>query len=111
MTKIKANEVEMNVRPTREQLLASIEESTPHEMESCLKIEKKLKTLSGWRLRDEVKRYLSEMDSMVPASNEAMEEKDFLSVAWELLDFIREVGKLRSALTGAIPNVNLDPQP
>jgi hypothetical protein len=84
--------------PTRGQILASIEELTPDEKELALLIESKLQQLSSWNLRDAATKWSEDAHSMSIAMEHAVENKEWLRVAWQLIDVLNEADKIRHAL-------------
>ena len=80
----------------REQTLDTIRELTPEQEEMCLAIEKRLKEPSAWHHRKMIKEF-ADYSAIVGIHNAAQDEH-WLSVAWSLLDVIREVKAIEKAL-------------
>jgi len=95
-------------RPNREQVMASIEELTPGEKELAIAIEKRLATLSNWKLRDAVIGWHQDAYSMSLEMEKSMDNQQWLHLAWEIIDVIKEARKLQHALLSAGIDIDED---
>jgi len=85
-------------QPSRDQILASIRELTPEEEDICVALEKRMKQLSGYPLRDAIKKHADDMEGMGADLDHAIKDENWLRAAWGVLDIIKDAKKLERAL-------------
>ena len=93
----------MNADEKRMHDLAALDELEPDDKPRILELERQLRKLSNWSLRDSIREFCENMDSGSAATEESMNDRDWLSVAWTILDILKDAEKMRDAICALVP--------
>jgi len=85
-------------RPTRDQVIDSIMELTPHEIDRSLAIEAELKKPSNWKVRDAIRNFCDDIDGSTASMVEDLNGREWLHLAWTLIEVQKDIVKLLNSI-------------